>query len=125
MEDIRIFNRALEYTEVRDLFLTYEAAEDRLLWEELPLPLTAPDNSNLVYTAQNSPAGALALPETNTITWRPDYLQGGQFYEVFFTCGQAELDRKITILVDDRIQSQWHKDFRNAAQVQELVLLEH
>ncbi|MBN1123716.1 MAG: InlB B-repeat-containing protein [Sedimentisphaerales bacterium] len=124
VEDIRIFNRALDYTEVRDLFLTYEATEDRLLWEELPLPTTALDGSGIVYTAQNVPIGALALSGTNTLTWRPSFDQGDLFYEIFFTAsGQSEMDRKITILVDDRPQLQWHKDFRDAAQGQGLVLL--
>lgn len=120
VEDIRLFNRALDYTEVRDLYFTYEAKEEVPFIKVLPLPLIGANESYLVYRAQNLPENANFISK-NTLQWYPNLTMGNRYYEIYFTAGESELDRKVTILLEDKDLSESYKGFRREAERQSLI----
>jgi hypothetical protein len=99
IEDIRTYNRALQATEIGNLYYTKDIRQQKLV----------------VFAVEGYSLDTATLPEgakfeSDVFSWRPWYNQRGD-YQVRFTAAGGQTDRIMTVSVHDAPLANWYRQF--------------
>jgi len=108
IDDIRIYNCALNPEEVKDLFFTHDIRQGK----ELRFTIQAIDTkgTSVLYEASSLPKGASFDKTTQTATWIPWHNQQGVFEFQFTALNQPE--RVVHVVVYPTKTAGWYQELR-------------
>jgi len=106
LTDVRIYSRALEASEIKAIYETWEVKENKLV----AFDLTAVDSDGhpLEYVIQ-TPAPAGTRFEGNVFTWRPWYNQSGSYDITFEALDNPDYTHRVPIVVEEVALASWYR----------------